>query len=76
MGLFALLAALTLTAAIVALLWDVSRVGTLLVLCGLYAIATALLYQRLAARLQSWDPLPGTLDQLAKDRACFKESLE
>ncbi len=72
---FGLLAALTLTAAIVVLLCAWSPVAVLLILTGLYAVAGILLYQRLAGLLGNWQTLPASLDQLRKDRACLEKIL-
>lgn len=73
---FGLLAGITLTAAIVVLLWDYSPVAVLLTLTGLYAVAGVCLYQRLTGRLRDGQTLSATLDQLRKDRTCLEESLD
>jgi len=73
---FGLLAAMTLTAAIVVLLWPYSPLAVLLALTGLYGAAGACLYWRLAALLREWQTLPASLDQLRKDRACLEKILE
>jgi uncharacterized membrane protein YqjE len=72
---FGLLAALTLTAAIVVLLWAYSPVAVLLTLTGLYGVAAIGLCRRLTNRLRDWQTLPATLDQLRKDRACLENIL-
>jgi uncharacterized membrane protein YqjE len=72
---FGLLAGITLTGAVVVLLWDVSHVATLLVLTVLYAGTGAFLYWRLTMLLRDWRNLPATLDQLRKDRECLEKSL-
>lgn len=72
---FGLLAAVTLTAAIVVLLWAVSPVAALLVLTGLYGAAAVVLYRRLTRLLRDWQNLPATRDQLRKDRACLEAHL-
>jgi uncharacterized membrane protein YqjE len=72
---FGLLASLTLTTAVVILLWPWSPVGTLLILTGLYGIAGFFLYQRLAGLLRNWQTLSATLDQLRKDRVCLENLL-
>jgi uncharacterized membrane protein YqjE len=72
---FGLLAALTLTAAIVVLLWAWSPVAVLLTLTGLYGVAAIGLCRRLTNRLRDWHTLPATLDQLGKDRACLENIL-
>ena len=73
---FGLLAGITLTAAIVVLLWQYSPVAVLLTLTGLYGVAAVCLYRRLTGILRDWKNLPATLDQLRKDRACLEKSLD
>ncbi len=73
---FGLLAAITLTAAIVVLLWAWSPVAALLTLTGLYGAAGTYLYTRLAGLLRDWQTLPASLDQFRKDRACLEKTLE
>ena len=70
-----LLAGLTLTAAIVVLLWASSPLAVLLTLTGLYGVAAIALYRRLAGLLRDWQTLSATLDQLRKDRACLEKFL-
>jgi len=73
---FGLLASLTLTAAIVVLLWTWSPLAVLLTLTGLYGAAGVCLYRRLTGLLRDWQTLSATLDQLRKDRACLGKNLE
>ena len=73
---FGLLASLTLTAAIVVLLWTWSPLAVLLTLTGLYGAAGVYLYRRLTGLLRDWQTLSATLDQLRKDRACLEKNLE
>jgi uncharacterized membrane protein YqjE len=72
---FGLLAGATLTALVVVLFWDFSRLTVLLGLTGLYAAAGIGLYRRLTVLLRDWQNLPATLDQLKKDRACLEKIL-
>jgi len=72
---FGLLAGLTLTAAIVVLLWTWSPVAVLLILTALYAAAGICLYRQLIGLLRNWQTLSATLDQLRKDRACLEKIL-
>jgi uncharacterized membrane protein YqjE len=72
---FGLLAGLTLTAAIVVLLWQYSPFAVLLTLTGLYGVAAVCLYRRLTLLLRDWQTLSATLDQLRKDRACLEKTL-
>jgi uncharacterized membrane protein YqjE len=72
---FGLLASLTLTAAIVVLLWAWSPVAVLLIFTGLYGAAGIYLYRRLTGLLRDWQTLSASLDQLRKDRACLEKIL-
>jgi uncharacterized membrane protein YqjE len=74
-GAFALLAGLTLSAAIVVWLWAYSHVAVLLALTVLYAAAGTFLGWRLTQLLRDWQTLSATLDQLRKDRACLEKIL-
>ena len=73
---FGLLAGVTLTAAIVVMLWAYSPLTVLLTLTGLYSAAGVYLYWQHAGRLGGWQMLSATLDQLRKDRACLEKALE
>jgi len=70
-----LLAALTLTAAIVVGWWNHSPVAVLLILTVLYGGAGIWLGRRLTTRLRDWQSLSASLDQLRKDRACLEATL-
>jgi uncharacterized membrane protein YqjE len=72
---FGLLAGLTLTAAIVVLLWEWSPVAVLLILTALYAVAGICLCRQLTGLLRNWQTLSATLDQLRKDRECLGKIL-
>lgn len=72
---FGLLAGVTVTGAIVVLLWELSRVAALLALTGLYGATAVYLYRRLTLLLRHWESLPATLGQLRKDRACLEKNL-
>ena len=69
---FAMLAGMTLTAAIVILLWSCSPVITLLVLTILYGGIGFWLCRRLIARLRNWQTFSASIDQLHKDRTCLE----
>ncbi len=71
-----LLAAITLTAAIVVLGWAYSPLGVLLGLTGLYGVIGIVLYRRLTSLLRDRRPFEDSLDQLRKDRACLEKLLE
>ena len=68
---FGFLTGAALTVAIVVLLWHLSPVAVLLVLSGLYATATVLLYRRFTVLQRDWKTFPASFDQLAKDRVCL-----
>jgi len=70
-----LLAAITLTGAVVVLFWSLSPLATLLVLTGLYGAGAVILYRRLATLLRDWQNFPATLDQFRKDRAGLEKLL-
>ena len=70
-----LLGAMTLTAALVVVLWPFSPLAVLLGLTGLYAAGAVCLYRRLARLLRDWHVLSATLDQLRKDCACLEKTL-
>ncbi|HKI70727.1 MAG TPA: phage holin family protein [Verrucomicrobiae bacterium] len=72
---FGLLAGLTLTAAIVVLLWVWSPVAVLLILTALYGAAGVCLWRRLTGLLRDWQTLSASLEQLRKDRACLEKIL-
>lgn len=69
---FGLLAAMAMSAVIVALLWEVSRVAALLGLAGFHSAMAFLLYRRMALTMRDWESLPETLGQLRKDRASME----
>ena len=73
---FGLLAAITLTAAVVVLLWAYSPVAVLLILTGVYGGAGIYLCRKLAGLLRDWQTFPASRDQLRKDRACLEKILE
>jgi uncharacterized membrane protein YqjE len=72
---FGLLATMTLTAAIVVLLWAASPAVVLLTLTVLYGGGAVWLCQRLTGLLRDWQTLSASLDQLRKDRACLEKLL-
>jgi uncharacterized membrane protein YqjE len=72
---FGLLASMTLSAAIVVLLWPYAPVAGLLTLTGLYGAAGVCLWRRLTGLLRDWEWLSASLDQLRKDRACLEKIL-
>jgi len=75
MAALGLLGAMTLTAAIVILLWPLAPVAVLMVLTSLYAALAIYLHRRLTVLLRDWKSFPATIDQLRKDRQCMEKAL-
>jgi len=71
---FGLLAALTLTAALV-LCFPNSPVAALLTLTVIYATTAIILYRRVLGLLRDWQSFAATLDQFRKDRQCLEDLL-
>ncbi len=71
---FGLLAGMALTLLIAVALWEHSPVIALLVLTTLYALSAIYLCGRLGRLQRDWQTLPGTLDQLKKDRECLEKT--
>jgi uncharacterized membrane protein YqjE len=71
---FGLLAGVTLTVVIAVALWEHSPIIALLVLVALYTIAAMVFYGRLFRLQRDWQTLPGTLEQLKKDRECLEKT--
>jgi len=74
LAVFGLLAALTLTAAIV-LCFPNSPVAALLTLTVIYATTAIILYRRVLGLLRDWQSFAATLDQFRKDRQCLEDLL-
>jgi uncharacterized membrane protein YqjE len=72
---FGLLTGVTLTLAIVVVLWNHSPVLAVLVLAVIYLAAALAFYLRLVHMQKNWQTLPSTLEQLRKDRECLEKSL-
>jgi len=70
-----LLTGITLTAAIVVLLWAYSHAAVLLALTGLYGAGGICLCLQLTRLLRDWETLSDSLNQLQKDRACLEKIL-
>jgi uncharacterized membrane protein YqjE len=73
---FGLLACIALTVVIAVALWQQSPIAALLILTAFYTVAALFLYGRLARLLRDWQMLPGTIDQLRKDRECLEKQLD
>ena len=72
---FGLLAAMTLTGAIIYSLWDASPLAVLLTLTVVYGGIAIGLCLRLKNLLRDWHTLSASLDQLRKDRADLEKIL-
>ncbi len=71
---FGLLTGVTLTVLIAVALWQHSPVIALLVLALIYMSIAVVFYNRLMRLQKDWQTLPGTLDQLKKDRECLEKN--
>ena len=71
---FGLLAGVTLSVLIAVALWEHSPVIALLVLALIYTVAAVVFYSRLIRLQKEWQTLPGTIDQLKKDRECLEKN--
>jgi uncharacterized membrane protein YqjE len=71
---FGLLAGMALTFVIAVALWEYSHLIALLVLTAIYTVAALFFYGRLLRLQRDWQSLPGTLDQLKKDRECLEKT--
>jgi len=69
-----LLAGVALTVAIVLACWAWSPLAAALALAALYGGSAAWLGLRVARLHREWKPLPATLAELQKDRACLEKS--
>ncbi|HTX21191.1 MAG TPA: phage holin family protein [Candidatus Aquilonibacter sp.] len=66
------MALFTITLAIVAAFWDTQRALVLALLIAAYLGAAAAAFWVLRCRLRRWQAFSATIEQLKKDRACFK----
>jgi uncharacterized membrane protein YqjE len=71
---FGLLAGVALTVVIAVALWNHSPVIAMLVLTLIYTLAALFFYARLIRLQRDWQTLPGTLEQLKKDRECLEKT--
>ncbi|MGH7950390.1 MAG: phage holin family protein [Limisphaerales bacterium] len=68
---FSLLAGLTLTLIVMVVFWTSHPIVALIVTGGIYAVAAAILFVRLAQLHRDWKSFADTLEQLKKDRECL-----
>jgi uncharacterized membrane protein YqjE len=72
---FALLAGVAVTIAIVVACWQWSPVGAVLIVAAIYAAVAGMFTILLVRFKRAWRILPGTMDELRKDHACLEKSL-
>lgn len=70
-----LLGSMTLTATLVVLFWDYSKVLLLSILTLIYLGGALLFYRRLVWLRKTWRVIPSTMEQLRKDRECLEQEL-
>ncbi|HEY1172167.1 MAG TPA: phage holin family protein [Verrucomicrobiae bacterium] len=75
MAVFGLLAGIALTLAVMLFFWERSPVLALVIMTLIYGLMAAYLYHRMMALQRDWQTLPGTLEQLRKDRECLDQNL-
>lgn len=61
------------TATLVVVFWDTHRVLVLGVVTIVYAVGAVAAFVAVRSRLRKWQPFSATLDQIRKDRECFKK---
>jgi uncharacterized membrane protein YqjE len=61
------------TFTIVVIFWDTHRLLALAIITLAYAAGATATFIRLRTRLKKWHSFQATLEELQKDRACFKE---
>jgi uncharacterized membrane protein YqjE len=71
---FGLLAGVAFTILIAVALWEHSPAIALLVLLVFYVAAAGFFYGWLVRMQRGWQTLPGTLEQLKKDRECLEKT--
>ena len=69
----ALMALFMVTLVIVAIFWNTHPVLVLTLIILAYAGMAAVAFGMLNSRLRRWRPFDATLEQIKKDRKCFKE---
>ena len=70
----ALMALLVATLAVVVIFWDTHRALVLILIILAYAGAAGAAFALLRSRVRRWRAFAATLEQIKKDRACFKET--
>jgi len=72
---FGLLAGVALTVAVVIIFWERAPITALLVLAILYGAVGLWMFAGLNRLQRDWQTLPGTIEQLRKDRECLARTL-
>jgi uncharacterized membrane protein YqjE len=68
----ALMALIVATFIVVVVFWDTHRILTLVLFALVYASLAAMVFWMLRSRLRRWKTFSATMEQIKKDRACFK----
>jgi uncharacterized membrane protein YqjE len=69
---FAVMTLVLVTLTVIVIFWDTHRMLVLTLLTMAYGVAAMVTIVKLRSRLQHWRAFSATLEQLKKDRACFK----
>ena len=69
----ALMTMALITLTVVVIFWDTHRLLALVAVTLAYGIGATVAFLKLRSRLKNWQSFQATLEQLDKDRACFKK---
>ena len=69
----ALMTMALITLTVVVIFWDTHRLLALVIVTLTYGTGATVAFVKLRSRLKNWQSFQATLEQLEKDRACFKK---
>lgn len=69
----ALMTMALITLTVVVVFWDTHRLLALVIVTLAYGTGATVAFVKLRSRLKNWQSFQATLEQLEKDRACFKK---
>lgn len=69
----ALMTMALITLTVVVIFWDTHRLLALVAVTLVYGTGATVAFVKLRSRLKNWQSFQATLEQLEKDRACFKK---
>lgn len=69
----ALMTMALITLTVVVIFWDTHRLLALVIVTLAYGTGATVAFVKLRSRLKNWQSFQATLEQLEKDRACFKK---